>query len=153
MAAIIGGTWTYSGDPSASTKDAVRHYIGDTNNQSQVFSDEEILFQIGEEGSARLAAAALAEMIAASGDLVDKKIGDLSISRSQQSAEMKALAKSLRGRAAMGGIGIFAGGISHANKDTYESDPDVNQPTFYRGQFDHPDTVQDGSGQPANGTT
>ena len=38
--AIIGGNWTYSGNPAASDKDAVRFLVGDTNTSDQLVSDE-----------------------------------------------------------------------------------------------------------------
>lgn len=151
MPTITGGTWTYSGDPAASAKDAVRHYIGDTNNQNQIFSNEEIDYAVSEEGSARRAAAQLCDQIAASPALVDKSVGDLRVSRSQQATNMRALAQRLRTRSALA-AGVYAGGISYADKELNEADNDVNQPAFYRGQFDHPDTYQDGSGQPAPST-
>jgi hypothetical protein len=145
MATITGGDWTYSGDPAASSKDAVRHYIGDTNNQNQIYSNQEIEFAIAEEGSARRAAAALLEQMAASPEMVDKSIGDLSISRSQRAEQLRALAKRFRNRSALG-AGIYAGGVSIDDKQWYEEDSDIPGPAFYRGQFDHPDTVQDGNG-------
>jgi hypothetical protein len=35
-------TWSYSGDPTSSLKDQVRFYIGDTDTNNQLLSDEEI---------------------------------------------------------------------------------------------------------------
>ena len=35
-------SWSYSGDPTTSRKDQVRFYIGDTDENNQLLSDEEI---------------------------------------------------------------------------------------------------------------
>lgn len=39
-------TWSYSGDPSSSTKDEVRFLIGDTSSDKGYISDEEILYTL-----------------------------------------------------------------------------------------------------------
>lgn len=39
-------SWTYSGDPSSCPKDEVRYMIGDTKEDDQLLSDEEILYTI-----------------------------------------------------------------------------------------------------------
>jgi hypothetical protein len=61
-------TWSYSGDPSTSEKDAIRFYIGDIDDSLQVLSDEDIKFLIDTWGpkykSTILTAAVAAEMIA-----------------------------------------------------------------------------------------
>jgi hypothetical protein len=135
----------YSGDPSASDADAVRFLIGDTSTSAPTFADAEVTYALTLEGSVLRAAAQLAEILAADDTLIDKSIGDLSISRAQQADKLAKLAKRLRMRATLGAA-IYAGGVSLDDKETYLEDSDVNQPTFWRGQFDHPDTRQDGAG-------
>jgi hypothetical protein len=41
-------TFTYSGDPSTSTRNYVRFLINDTNSTDALFSDEEIAYLITE---------------------------------------------------------------------------------------------------------
>jgi hypothetical protein len=41
-------TWTFSGDPAASDKDAVRHKVGDTNCDKQIVSDEAIEYELAQ---------------------------------------------------------------------------------------------------------
>lgn len=40
-------TWTYTGNPAASSKDAIRYLIGDTDTTFQLMSDEEIAYVSG----------------------------------------------------------------------------------------------------------
>lgn len=147
--AIVGGTWTFSGDPSASDKDGVRFLIRDVDSNDQLFSDQEIDYALTLKGSQMSAAALLCDMAATSGALTDKQVGDLRISGSQRASQYRALGEQLRKQVSYG-VGIYAGGISHADKERYETDPDVNQPAFYRGEFDYPLTNQDGDGQPSS---
>ena len=37
-------TWSYSGDPASSDRDAIRFYIGDTDTTLQLLQDEDIDF-------------------------------------------------------------------------------------------------------------
>ena len=41
-------SWTYSCDPSASDKDAVRWKVGDTNSDDQIVQDEEIEYELSQ---------------------------------------------------------------------------------------------------------
>lgn len=77
-------TWSYSGNPSASSTDKVRFLCGDTDTNNQQVSNEEITFLLTEWNSnAYLAAAFASDAIA--GKLTAKadssrSVGDLSIS-------------------------------------------------------------------------
>ncbi len=44
-------TWTYGGDPSNSTRDAVRWLVGDTDTTDQQVTDEEITFALSTASS------------------------------------------------------------------------------------------------------
>jgi len=144
--AIVGGNWTYSGDPAASLKDQVRFLVGDTDGADQLLSDEEILWLVSEFGNPYLAAAQAAEAIYSGGKLVDKKIGDLEIKASMRADQFMKLAKSLRRRAGRGAM-PYAGGISIADKDSYRDNTDIPTPAFEEGQFDHPRVILDGDGR------
>lgn len=92
--------FTYTGDPSVSTRDKVRFLIGDTEEATAHFQDEEITYLISEWGDAYSAAQAAAEILAgryAHKAQSSKSVGDLSISESYSSAsaEFRALAESL----------------------------------------------------------
>lgn len=97
----VQGTWTYSGNPSSSTRDAVRYHLGDTDPGDQQMSDAELDYLITDwslvSTSARLIAADAAENLAnrfsrevtVSGDAVTAQLQELA-------GNYRALAASLR---------------------------------------------------------
>lgn len=98
---------TYSNDPSASPKDAVRFLIHDTESP-WLFSDEEIQYMLSTEGSVYSAAAELAVVQSTKyTDRADKTVGPLSIRYGDLANRWLALAKSLRSRGGAQG-GVFA---------------------------------------------
>lgn len=133
-------TWTYSGDPSSSNKDAVRFYIGDTDSTTPHVTDEEIAFALSQQGNnPRRAAASLARSLSAKyAHKVDKSIGDLSISYSQSASQYMALANLLDSEAASGsGAAVvpYLGGMTISDKRNYELDAGLVKPAFRREQF------------------
>lgn len=137
--------WTYSQNPGASSKDAVRFYVQDTVAKAPLLQDAEIQFAItveaGSEPDARglLAAAALccetlATRYAAQPDTL---IGSLQITGSKAAAVFAERAADLRGRAQGAGV-PFAGGQTHSGKHALRSDPNRVQPAFRRDQFRMP---------------
>lgn len=134
-------TWTYTGNPAASPKDAVRFRVGDTDVDDQLLQDEEILYLLGTEATVIQAAASAADAIAARfSRLSDKAVGDLRIAFSQKSAQYRQLAADLRKEAGISMAVPFAGGISRSQKAAQESDSNRVQPSFKVGMDDHPGT-------------
>lgn len=142
-------TWTYSGDPSASNRDAVRFLIGDTVDTSPLLSDEEIAWLLTQHGNIYFAAAGAAEVAASGfsnaagyGAVKTKTVGSLSISYAEDEArakEFRTLSKSLKVRGALsGGIIAYSGGISKSDKEALLSDTDWDRPWFSRGMHDNP---------------
>ena len=136
-------SWTYSGDPQSTNRDAVRFLTRDTvDTNTATLSDEEIAWLLAENGNnAYHAAADGAEEIGAKyASLVQTKtVGSLSITYAARSASFKTLADQLRKKAATKTtIAPFAGGISKADKSLNRSDSDWNQPSFQLGQDDYP---------------
>lgn len=77
-------TWTYSGNPGASTLDEVRFLIQDTDTDDQLLSNEEINYLITAYGDAYGAAvAAVVALIAVASRAVEesKKVADLQLTR------------------------------------------------------------------------
>ncbi len=56
-------TWSNSGDPTASDKDAVRYLCGDTCFDDQQSTDEEIAYAIAQESNVYFAAARVCRSI------------------------------------------------------------------------------------------
>lgn len=133
---------TYSGDPSASPKDAVRFLVGDTDCENPLLQDAEIEYLLEQEnGNVLMAAYFAAKAIAANfARLSDLSLGDFSISFGARAAAFESLAHNLEAQAgkkfAFTGI-PFAGGISKAQKKTTEQNKDRVEPSFYRDMMDN----------------
>lgn len=138
-------TWTYS-DPSTYDRDKVRLLIGDTNTSDQQLSDEEIAFFLTEEGSVyRAAAAAARSLMAKYSRLVDKSVGDLSLSYSQRVTHYESLIRDLDRRSAGRTSVPYFGGGTKSGMDAEKEDTDRPKPSFERGQFDFPGTGSNSS--------
>ncbi len=137
-------SWTYTNAPATVTLDALRLEIGDTNTADQQLSNEELNYLLTREGShfgAAIAATRL--LIAKFARLVDKSVGDLSLSYSQRLSSYSALLVSLTTQQALRVAGPIAGGLSKARKRGVELDADNVEPDFKRDAFEHPGTVAD----------
>lgn len=95
-------TFTYSGDPSTSTRNYVRFLLNDTDSTDVLFSDEELSYVITEWGgdaydAARECAEILIARFARLADSTSKSVGDISVSESYSSkvSHYKELANSL----------------------------------------------------------
>ena len=137
--------FSYSEDPSASTKDAVRFEIQDTNPAAPLLSDAEIVFALNVEGvndaddssqSEVLEAAAhcmeaLARRFAA---LADRQSGTLKIGSTKRAEQYSERAKELRLRA-QELHAPFAGGISRSEKRAQAENPNREGSMFRLRQF------------------
>ena len=128
--------WTYSGDPDANPKDAVRFYLGDTDPDDPQFYDQEVLYLLKKfNGNVLLAAADGARALAGKySRRADKAVGDLRLSFSQQAQHYWELAKRLQTEAGKRAV-PYAGGISKSDKKTQEEDTDRVRPAFKRGMM------------------
>lgn len=145
-------TVTYSGDPSADNKDAVRFLTGDTSTANAQFQDEEILWALQQNSNLYLVAAELIEqrvssVVSSGGSIV---VGDLELTHDMTVAAAAARARSLRRRAAMTAT-PFAGGLTISSKESAEDDSDRTTPAFTRGMHDIPGMYQSG-GRPSTST-
>jgi len=128
-------TWHYSGNPSATQRDAVRWHLGDVNEDEKLVYDEEIAYALSAErdlnGAIALCAEAIEAMLRREADV---KVGGLSVSLSDKADHFAALAKKYRSRSL-----IYAtpsvGGISIDEKDEQREDDDRVRPAFRRGMF------------------
>ncbi len=130
-------TWTYSGDPAATDRDAVRFMIGDTDSTDEQLSDEEVAYAIAQEATLTHAAIYLARGLATKfARLVDMAIGDLKYSYSQRQGNYESLVERLETIRDESAASPYAGGISVSDKDTREEDSDRVDPIFKKGMFD-----------------
>jgi hypothetical protein len=136
-------TWSYSGDPSTSTKDEVRFLSGNTDTNRQLVSDEEVLYAISQYSNTRLAAALVLRALAAKFSReTDYREGDIAVSDSKQAEAFRKMADELDPGGITTAAALLAlpsfGGLSKAEKDTLDSNTDAVQPSFYRGMNDIP---------------
>jgi len=131
-------SFSYSGDPSNSDKDQVRFLIGDTDANSPLLQDAEILYTLGDQGTVLSASVAACIGIAAKfARLMDESVGDVSKSYSQRQEHYTKLADSLRRRDAENSVCPYAGGISVADKETLNQNTDYVEPSFKRKTHDN----------------
>lgn len=131
-------TYTYSGDPSSSDKDAVRFWVQDTGPDVWLLSDQEILFTLDQYSNTILAAAQCCRSIAAKfGQKVNKRVGDLSINYSDKVDHYLALAQEFDTQGSISGLAPYAGGISKSDMCKVASNTDRVKPPFREGQFDN----------------
>lgn len=129
-------SWSYSGDPTSSTKDWIRWRLGLTNSADKLQSDAEIAAALSEYGDKRLAAAKVAETIAGTyARRVDTTMGKMRIAHSQRVAQWQGLATSLRAEVAVS-VAPWAGGVSVADKEAQQADTDRVKPAFAVGMVD-----------------
>lgn len=126
---------TYSGDPGASTRDAVRFEVGDTGPVFE-FSDAEVSYALARAGSSVLYASAdLADALAVrfAGRAAQESQGDVSVTWGSRSAEMAKAAARLRARATTEvGASDLPVGLGTVDGS------DGPGAAFWRGMHDHP---------------
>ncbi len=129
-------SFTYSGDPSSSTRDHARFLLGDTDSATPQLNDAEILFLLSSHGDDPLAAAIDgAEVLSAKyGSIADQRTGDISVTYSKQASGYADLAHRLRARTP---VTMWAGGMSVAERDEDAADADLIQPHVTVGFMDN----------------
>jgi len=132
-------SWSYSHDPSASDKDAVRFLVGDTNSDDKLLDDNEILYVLSVEGTVLQAAInCLQNLIVVFSRQVDGSGKEGSKALSQKVQSFRTALDSLLERQAMGPLNVFAGGISKTQKAATCADDDRVPPVFTKQMFDNP---------------
>lgn len=132
-------SWTYSGDPSSSTRDEVRFLIGDTDETDPQLNDQEVEYLLAANGdNSQLAAASCADAIASKYTrLVNKSVGDLSISYGERAQKYTELAGKLKGDATIALAAPYCGGISVSDKEIDPDNSDQVRPHFKVGVHDN----------------
>jgi hypothetical protein len=136
--------WTYSGDPSASDRDAVRFRIGDTDEAEPLLADAEIDWLLAEQGTVLPAAIEACRAIAARyARKCDKSVGPVSISYSQRSQHYRDLAAEIAHEAGLDVplVAPVITGQSASDMEAQRADGDWAQGAALRiGMTDYPDT-------------
>lgn len=125
-------SYSYSGDPAASDKDAVRFEIGDTNEKTQLIQDEEIYYSLQKEGTVLKAAARCAESLAARFAREENvRTSTFASLRSMLQQHYEDLAKKLRVRGQRRG-NFVCPSMTHSGKMWNRLDRDLNLGQFFR---------------------
>ena len=119
-------TWTYTNNPSGSSRDALRLAVGDTIENDPRLSDEEVEHFLGlYSDSLDLAAAQAAEAIAARySSMAVSYVGDLDNSPHLKAEYYLKLARQLRSRAKL---------AEEAVEDSIVASPGVSPEALHRG--------------------
>ena len=132
-------TWTYNPASVSTALAKVRLYIGDTNTNDQLLSDEEVAAIQGTETNLFYVAARCCDaVIAKLARDVDRSNLGMSATRSTKIQNYEALRDSLYKQAAAGNAGMFVGGVSESANETLDADADNIKPLFKLGQFNNP---------------
>jgi hypothetical protein len=130
-------SWSYS--PSLSVdKDKVRFLIGDVDSTNQVVQDEEILWALTVEKNVWMAAAAIADALAAkfqNANVESLRAGELEIVYKRIN-DLQSLSKSLRTRGMLHML-PSAGGVFGSDRTNYEENTSLIQPYFRVGMHDN----------------
>jgi hypothetical protein len=132
-------SWSYSGNPANSTLDAVRFTIGDTDAACPQLQDEEITYAYNQIGNVYGAAAMCCQVLATNmSRLADQSSGQSKLTYSQRATAYVKRAREFETiMVARGGALTYAGGISIADRQRQEQDPDRSQPQFQIGMEDN----------------
>lgn len=124
-------SWSYSGNPGASAKDAVRFLVGDTESVDPLLSDQEIEWSLTQNSSSPQATALFLcdRLIAKFARLADETVGRISISYSQKAEGYRKLKADLQESAVHDAM-PYAGGISISDGQMVSGDPDRVRPAF-----------------------
>lgn len=131
-------TFTYS-DAEATTRDKLRGKIGDINTKRQMLSNE-ILDNVLGDFANNLALSAIEgikRILARLARDVDRSGLGITSNRSQQILHYQDLLGEMK-REGIVGSTMFVGGISVADKVSFDEDSDLVQPQIRRGQDDNP---------------
>ena len=111
-------TWSYSGNPADSDKDAVRFCIGDTDESECLFSDEEIQYLLTTSGSVSSASIrALDKLCAKYLRCADETVGQVSVKWSQRFQNCKMVRDTMAKDPALQCPMPFSGGMSDCSND------------------------------------
>lgn len=131
--------WTYSGDPAASTSDAVRFLVGDTDSARKLVDDREIAWAIAQSGNQYISAALVCEALASKyARESDMSMGGISKSLSKLADSFAKRAEKLR-RQATKNVKPFFGGLTISGKNALDLETDDVQPAMTVGEFDNPE--------------
>jgi hypothetical protein len=142
-------TFTYSGDPTTSTRNKVRFLLNDTLLSDPLYTDEELDYLITEWGTdvyeiCRAAAETLSSKYTRLADSTSKSVGDLSVSLSYsaKASQYQELAASFLARRMRKSPPTPWASADNLNNSVDRVVDNYNT-EFWVGQFDNPNNILD----------
>jgi len=132
-------SWTYTGNPGASTKDELRFIVGDTDSTRQLLQDAEVWFLLSQHNDSPKAAAisAVRAILSKLSRRVDQTTGKVSVKLSQAHKHYTDMLDEMQRQLGLSGVDAIAGGISISDKDGVEVDSDRVPPIFEKKMHDN----------------
>lgn len=134
-------SFSYSGDPESSPKDAVRFLIGDTDKCDPLLDDQEIQYFLNKYNDGKgviNAAIRCCEGISAKfSRRVTEAVGQVRMNFSDAAKQYRLMALDLRRRLVMEDTQPYAGGISKSDKKTIASNNDRVNPDFTKHMMEN----------------
>jgi hypothetical protein len=136
-------SFTYSGNPATSSRDAVRFLLNDISTGNQQMNDAEVEWLVVQKPNVYRAAAQGARQLSAqqTDNVASKTVGSLTLTYSERAQKWLDLADALDAQASKGlgsAIMPYSGGISETDKEQIASEDDFDKPWFYRDMWDNP---------------
>lgn len=150
----MGATaWSYSGNPLANAKDAVRFTIGDTDSTEPLLLDGEIEYLLSIYNDVVLNASIRAcEMIMAKfARLVNERVGSVSVDWKDRMDSYMKMRNDLTMRLAKEDCLPFAGGISKTQKRQEVANTDRVKPDFSKHMMENDQIAPWTTGQDVDG--
>lgn len=130
--------WSYSGNPSNSSRDAVRFLVGDTDTTDQLLSDEEIDYLVTLHGTVPRASSESARAIAAKyARNMSRSIGGLSADFAAKYRQYMELADRLLTMEEAYPVSPFISGYKRSEKESRELDNDRETTISRKGIHDN----------------
>lgn len=132
-------SWSYSGNPLANAKDALRFTVGDTDESEPQLTDGEIEYLLSIYNQVVLNASIRAcEMLMAKyARLVNETVGSVKVDWSTRQAQYREMRDDLTMRLAKEDCTPFAGGISVTQKITEAQNTDRVKPDFTKHMMEN----------------
>lgn len=130
-------SWSYGGDPANSPIDAVRFMIGDTDENEQILTDEEIQFLIDTYGDNPLLLEyhAFAHMATVFARAIKRSLGPQSEDPTARLAYFQSKAKELKAKLAAGGLAESHNAYPKIFRKGMQSNPPWPRPCGRGGNY------------------
>ncbi len=134
-------TWTYSGNPALSQRDALRFMVGDTDDSNQQLQNEEIDYLLTQYETVNMAAIQACYYLASLyARKIDQSVGKVKYSYGKLQDKYIKLAETIKDKQNEFPSAPYCGGISKSDKEANVEDTDRVKPAFSKDLHGSPYT-------------